>query len=114
VTLEAAILGTPMVITYRLGAVSGWVARRLIHVRFVGLPNLIAGEAIVPELLLREATAARLASATLEILRSPDRRARMRAALADVRQRLGSPGAIDRAAEEVVALVPFSPAVPPP
>jgi lipid-A-disaccharide synthase len=114
VTLEAAILGTPMIITYRLGAVSGWVARRLIRVRFVGLPNLVAGEAIVPELLLREATAARLGAAALEILRSPDRQARMRAALADVRQRLGNPGAIDRAAEEIVALVPKPPTLPTP
>lgn len=112
VTLEAAILGTPLVITYRLGAVSGWVARLIIHVPFVGLPNLIAGEGIVPELLQTSATPARLAGTVLEVLQSPARQTAMRRALADVRRRLGKPGAIDRAAEEVLAILPVRP-VPP-
>jgi lipid-A-disaccharide synthase len=109
VTLEAAILGTPLLITYRLGLVSAWLLRLLIRVRFVGLPNLLADEAIVPELLQNDATPERLAATALEILRSPDRQARMRTALAEVRRRLGEPGAIERAAQEILGLLPLAP-----
>jgi lipid-A-disaccharide synthase len=109
VTLEAAILGTPMLITYRVGPVSEWLVRLLVRVRFAGLPNLIAGEAIVPELLQHAATPERLAAAALEILRSAPRQAAMRDALGDVRRRLGDPGAVERAAREVLALLPLAP-----
>jgi len=78
-------------------------------VRFAGLPNLIAGEAIVPELLQHAATPERLAAAALEILRSAPRQAAMRDALGDVRRRLGDPGAVERAAREVLALLPLAP-----
>jgi lipid-A-disaccharide synthase len=106
VTLEAAILGTPMIITYRVGRLSWLLARLLVRVRFIGLPNLVAGDGIVPELLQLEVTPERLAAAAVEILDSPDRQARMRAALADVKTRLGRPGAAERAAREVLALLP--------
>jgi lipid-A-disaccharide synthase len=106
VTLEAAILGTPMVITYRMGLLSSIVAGLLVRVRHIGLPNLVAGEAIVPELVQFQATPGRLAAAAWEILASPERQARMRMALAEVRQRLGAPGATERAAREILALLP--------
>jgi lipid-A-disaccharide synthase len=109
VTLEAAILGTPMLITYRLGRVSSWLARLLIRVPFVGLPNLVAGKAIVPELLQHDATPERLAATALEIIRSTDRQAQMRAELENVRQRLGQPGAMERAAREILSLLPSAP-----
>ncbi|RPJ71254.1 MAG: lipid-A-disaccharide synthase [Desulfobacteraceae bacterium] len=109
VTLEAAILGTPMLITYRVGVVSSWLVRMLVRVRFAGLPNLIAGKAIVPELLQRDATPERLAAAALEVMRSVPRQAAMREALAEVRQRLGNPGAVERAAREVLMLLPRPP-----
>ena len=106
VTLEAAILGTPMVITYRLGWLSALLAWPLVRVRFIGLPNLVAGQGIVPELIQFAATAKRLAAAAAAILDSPARQATARAALAQVRQRLGTPGAAARAAREVLALLP--------
>jgi len=110
VTLEAAILGTPMLITYRVGVVSSWLVRLLVRVRFAGLPNLIAGKAIVPELLQNDATPERLAGVALEVIRSAPRQAAMREALADVRRRLGNPGAVERAAQEVLMLLPRPPA----
>ncbi len=106
VTLEAAILETPMLITYMVGRLTWWLARLLVRVSFAGLPNLVAGEAIVPELLQYDATPERLAATALDILRSPARQRAMRAALADVRRRLGQPGAIERAAREILALLP--------
>lgn len=105
VTLEAAILGTPMIITYRLGTLSWVLARLLVRVRFIGLPNLVADEGIVPELIQFEATPGRLAASAAAILDSPERQARMRAALAEIRARLGTPGAAERAAREVLALL---------
>lgn len=108
VTLEAAILGTPMVITYRLGALSWLLARLLVRVQFIGLPNLVADEGIVPELIQLQATPERLAATAAAILESPERQARMRAALAEVRTRLGTPGAAERAAREILALLPAS------
>jgi len=106
VTLEAAILGTPMLITYRVGWLSYLLGRLLVRVRFVGLPNLVAEDSVVPELIQHKATPERLAAAALEILGSPERLARMRAALQEVRRRLGQPGATERAAREVLALLP--------
>lgn len=108
VTLEAAILGTPMIITYRLATISYALARLLVHVRFIGLPNLVASEGIVPELIQFDATPERLAAAADEILGSPERQTRMRAALGEVRARLGTRGAAERAAREVLGLLPAS------
>jgi lipid-A-disaccharide synthase len=105
VTLETAILGTPLVITYRAGSLTWLLARLLVRVRFVGLPNLVAGRPIVPELLQSSATPERLAAEALAILGSPERAARMRDDLAEVRRRLGDPGAVERAAHEVLDLL---------
>ncbi len=108
VTLEAAILGTPMIITYRLGTLSWLLGRLLVRVRFIGLPNLVANDEIVPELIQFDATPERLAIVAKEILESPERQRRMRGALAQVRARLGMPGATERAAREVLALLQTS------
>jgi lipid-A-disaccharide synthase len=110
VTLEAAILGTPMLITYRLGALTYWLARLLIHVRWIGLPNIVAQRAVVPELIQSSATPAALAGAALQYLQAPERLAEMQEGLADVRRRLGTPGAAERAAREVLALLRTDPA----
>ncbi len=75
-TLEAALFKTPMVITYKMSPVTYALMRRMVYVRQVGLPNVLAGEALVPEFLQNKATPWALASALLELLRDPDRRAR--------------------------------------
>jgi lipid-A-disaccharide synthase len=108
VTLEAAILGTPMIIMYRAATLTWLLARLVVRVRFVGLPNLVAEDGIVPELLQSEVTPERIAATAAQILKSPERQARMRAALAEVREQLGAPGAVERAAREVLALLPAS------
>jgi lipid-A-disaccharide synthase len=95
-----------MVITYRLGRLSYLLGRLLVRVRFIGLPNLVAGEGIVPELVQAAATPERLAAAAAEMLDSPERQGQIRAALFEVRSRLGAPGAAERAAREALALLP--------
>lgn len=72
-SLEALLLGRPMVITYRLGRLSWWIARTVVKVPFAGLPNLLAGRQIVPELLQNEAEPDRLGAALLEFLDNPKR-----------------------------------------
>ena len=67
-TLEAMLLGKPMVIAYRMSAISWQIMSRMARTPFVGLPNILAGDAVVPELLQGAATPERLAQAMLEIL----------------------------------------------
>jgi lipid-A-disaccharide synthase len=70
-TLEALLLKRPMVITYRLGRLSWWIARMVVKVPFAGLPNLLAGRALVPELLQDDARPEKLGAALLEYLENP-------------------------------------------
>jgi lipid-A-disaccharide synthase len=104
VTLETAILGTPLIICYRVGLLSWLVGRLLIAVKYIGLPNLVAGRAVAPELIQFDATAERLSREALSLLASAERRAEMRRALGEVRDRLGERGAAARAAREILAL----------
>ncbi len=98
-TLEAALAGTPLVVAYKLNALTWLLARRLVKVRWVSLVNLVVEREVAPELLQGSATPDRLAAAVLPLLdeRSPERAAQL-AGIADVRRRLGAPGAADRAA----------------
>jgi lipid-A-disaccharide synthase len=72
-TLEALLLKRPMVITYRTLPLTWLIGRRMLHVDHVGLPNLLAGQGLVPELLQGEAVPERLGPALLEFLQSPER-----------------------------------------
>jgi lipid-A-disaccharide synthase len=91
-TLELAVFGVPMVVTYKVTAVSAWLARRLIQVPHVAMPNLIAGRAIVPELLQESCTPERIAAAIGALLDDPAARAAQKAALAEVCEKLGRGG----------------------
>ncbi|MCA1582482.1 MAG: lipid-A-disaccharide synthase [Acidobacteria bacterium] len=104
-TLEAALCGTPMVVLYRTSAASAAIGRLLIRVPWISLVNILAGEAVVPELIQNEATAARLEEEGAAILESPERALRMRTALAAVAESLGAPGATERAADSVLEAI---------
>jgi len=77
-TLEAALFGKPMVIAYRMPAASYWIMSRMGTLTFVGLPNILAGESLVPELLQDAATAERLAGTLLDLLNDGARCSRLR------------------------------------
>jgi lipid-A-disaccharide synthase len=98
-TLETALFGTPMCVVYRTGRLNYAIARRLVTLERIGLPNIVAGEAIVPELLQDRLTSERLAATLAPWLDEPRERAAASARLARVRERLGGPGASRRAAE---------------
>ncbi|HLA24536.1 MAG TPA: lipid-A-disaccharide synthase [bacterium] len=104
-TLEAAILGVPMVAVYRLPWPGMVIARRLVSVRHAALPNILAGREIVPELLQERMTPEAIAAEVLTLLHSSERRETMRAALRGVVDDLGPPRALDRAASEVLRVL---------
>ena len=102
VTLEAAILETPMVITNRVSRLSAEIGKRLIHAKFIGLPNLIAGREIAPEFVQDAARPQFLAEKAMELLNNPELLNAQRAELRRIRERLGEPGISDRAARLVM------------
>lgn len=102
-TLQAAVVGTPMVLLYRTTAWEFWIAGFFLRVKWIGLVNLVAGRSVVPELLQDEATGQRLYEEALRILEDPAAYAEMKRSLAQVRDALGEPGASVRAAEVVLA-----------
>lgn len=67
-TLEAALLKRPMVITYRMPRLSWLILKRMNYLPYVGLPNILAGRFVVPELLQHDATPEKLAEATLKLI----------------------------------------------
>jgi lipid-A-disaccharide synthase len=104
-TLETALLGCPMVIAYKVSPLTFRVARTLVDgVDFFGMPNLLAGHMIVPELLQREVTAANFVRAAEPLLVEPVH-GETAAALRAVRQRLGAPGAAGRVATMALELM---------
>jgi lipid-A-disaccharide synthase len=104
-TLEAAILGKPMVIVYKVSFFSYWIGRALIQVDHIGLANLVAGKEIVPELIQKEATPQRIAEEALRILRDPILRRHITESMEKASKKLGEPGAAQRAAHVVVSLL---------
>jgi len=104
-TLEAAILGKPMVIVYKVSFFSYWIGRALIRVDHIGLVNLVAGKEIAPELIQNDVNPQRVAEEALRILRDPILSRRMTEMMAGVRQSLGEPGAAQRAAHIVTSLL---------
>jgi lipid-A-disaccharide synthase len=72
-TLEAALLKRPMLITYRMPTISWHILKRMNYLPYVGLPNVLAGKFLVPELLQKEATPEKLADAVTHMLNDPAR-----------------------------------------
>lgn len=104
-TLETALMLKPMIIVYRLSWLTYMVARWLVSVEHVGMVNIVAGERIVPELIQSDFTAENIVRESRRILRDPDRRQSIVNRLAEVRGRLGSPGAAGRVADLALSML---------
>ena len=104
-TLQAAIAGAPMVIVYRADSFSYILAKALAHIKWVGLPNLIAKKEIAPELLQWSATPEKIASTALFYLNNPQKMEEMKKELALVKNSLGQKGAPERSADAIVSFL---------
>jgi lipid-A-disaccharide synthase len=104
--MEAAVLGCPMVIIYR-GSRLTYAEYRLLGrgIRFIGMPNIIADEQICPELVQDDASPARIAQLMEPLIEDTHERAAMLDGLAEVKDVLGSPGAVDRTAGAVLDML---------
>ena len=103
-TLECAIVGTPVVVMYRLSPMTYRVAKRLVRLPHFSLVNIIAGKEIVPELLQHEVTGERIAEKVRTML-APERHDALRRELALVKEKLGEYGASRRAAEAIMGVL---------
>jgi lipid-A-disaccharide synthase len=98
-TIEAALLGTPMVVIYRVSPVSAFLLGRMIRTPFFSMVNLIAGKGVVRELIQDDFTPETVESEVRRLLDSSSARDEMKASLAEVRATLGPGGAMERAAD---------------
>lgn len=101
-TLEAAILGAPHLIVYKVNFLTWVIGKQLFTISFIGLPNIVAGSLIVPELLQDEFTPMNLAEQTAFYMQNPEEYSRMVRDLDKVRDALGEPGASDKAARAIL------------
>ena len=103
VTLEAALCGLGSVIVYRTNPLTYMIAKMVVNIPHIGLPNIVAGRSVVPELIQNDFTPAKVAKAAMELLES-ERNALMKKDLEYVKERLGKPGAVGRVAELVLKI----------
>lgn len=101
-TLEAALLGVPMVVAYRVSPLTYGIGRCLVKARFIARPNLLLHERVVPEFIQGEVTAERLACEALDILENEERASAMRARLGAIHSLLGGGEAAHRAAAAIL------------
>jgi lipid-A-disaccharide synthase len=107
-TLEIALLGVPMLICYKLAAITYWLGRWLVKTPFIGLPNIVAGKSIIKEFIQHEANAENLATEMLNILTDGNYAGKMRKDLAEVKAELGQGGASKVMADLVLEMLSSS------
>ena len=103
VTLEAALCGLGSVIVYKTNPVTYFIAKLVVNIPHIGLPNIVAAKSVLPELIQNDFTPAKVAQEALALLES-ERNAKMKEDLAYVKERLGKPGAVGRVAELVLKI----------
>ena len=101
-TLEAGIIGCPMVIIYKLNPLTYWLALMLINTPYYGLVNIVAGESVVPELIQSKANAENIAAEILKLLKKPEYCQEVRSRLLLVRKNLGRPGVMKAVAASMM------------
>lgn len=99
-TLETAYYAVPMVIVYHVNALTYWLGRLLVKVKHIGLANIVAEEEIAPELIQHDFTAQKAADLLQKML-NPQINEQLRKRMLIIRQKLGAPGASQRAAEKI-------------
>ncbi len=106
VTMECAFFGVPTVTLYKTSWLTYQIAKRIVTVKSLTMPNLLAGEPVYPEFIQNEATPENLSRAALELLENAAHQAQIKAQLAKIIASLGEPGAAGRAATAILSLFP--------
>jgi lipid-A-disaccharide synthase len=101
-TVQAALHGCPMVVVYRVAPLTFRLLRRFVHVNMIGMVNLVAGDRVAPELIQDDFTPEAVAAEAERLMTDAELRRRTKAALGEVRVKLGGEGASRRAAEIVL------------
>ena len=105
VTLECAYFGVPTVVMYKTSATTYAIAKRIVQVKWIAMPNLLANEEVFPEFVQSAATAENIARAVLELMNDTARRTTVKAKLREIAASLGAAGASGRAAEAILKLL---------
>jgi lipid-A-disaccharide synthase len=106
VTMECAFFGVPTVTLYKTSWLTYQIAKRIVTVKSLTMPNLLAGETVYPEFVQHDATPENLSRAALELLQDESRRQKIKAQLVKIIASLGEPGAAKRAAGAILSLFP--------
>lgn len=101
-TLETACFATPMVIIYKVNYITSILARLLIRIPYIGLVNVVAGEKIIPEFLQHEARPKLISACVESFINNPKKLDEKRSQLKQIKQKLGEPGAVRRAAQSII------------
>ena len=104
-TLETALMLKPMVIVYRVSWLTYFLARLLVRVKHIGMVNIIAGDAVVPELIQSDLKAERVIEESRPLLDNRELREKVIGRLAELRKKLGLPGAADRVADIAMSMM---------
>jgi lipid-A-disaccharide synthase len=104
VTMECAYFGVPTVALYKTSWSTYQIGKRIVQVKFLAMPNLLANERVFPELIQNEATAENIAREALDLLNDSPRREAIRTKLREIVKSLGGPGAAQRAAQAILNL----------
>jgi len=105
VLMECALFGVPVVAFYKTSWPTYWVGKRIIQVKWISMPNILANEEIFPEFVQAAATPENLSAAALNLLQNTERRIEVQAALKRIVTSLGEPGAAQRAAKLVASVM---------
>ena len=103
-TLETACFGTPMFVVYKTSWLTYLIGRALVHVKNIGLVNIVAGKMIAPEFIQHRAAAKKMAKSALSLLNNEGQLADMKAELSKVKVMLGLAGASERVAERILQM----------
>ncbi len=101
ITLELALLGVPTFVIYQTSRWTAWVGRRLLQVPWLSLPNLLVREPVMPE-FIQKIPVDRIVDSLESLLENPQAYAQIRTRLLSIRDLLGPPGAMDRAADQIL------------
>jgi len=104
VTMECAFYGVPTVTLYKTSWLTYEIARRIVTVKSLTMPNLLAGEEVMPEFIQHDAIGYNIAHATVKLLQSEPRRVKIKKRLTQIVSTLGKPGASRRAAAAILEL----------